>query len=43
MVKAAHVRPKVKGSAGEYAVEKIAFEARICFEEGPKVIDIVCV
>jgi hypothetical protein len=43
VVKAARVRPKVKRSAGEYAVEKIAFEARICFEKRPKVINVVCV
>ena len=43
MVKAACVRPKVKCSACEDAVEKIAFEARICFEKRSKVIDVVCV
>jgi hypothetical protein len=43
MVKAACVRPKVKCSACEDAVEKIAFEARIRFEKRSKVIDVVCV
>jgi len=43
MVKAACVWPEVKGGACEDAVEKISFEARVCFEKGSKASDVVCI
>jgi|SRR6267154_1008902 len=43
MVKAAGDGTEVESSAGEDTVDEIASEARICFEEGSKVIDVVTV